>query len=139
MQRRRGPALRQDNVTDHAGVPAPKIGDCFGPKISHRIVQTEATTQRTPFAACAPRGCQARPSAANRRHARSKYETYVAMARDAAARGDTIEAESLYQHAEHYFRVLREQHRHQHFAAEPSRRQEALELSSKRGMALWRK
>jgi len=61
------------------------------------------------------------------------------MARDAAAWGDTIEAESLHQHAEHYFRVLREQHRHQHFAAEPSRRQGALELSSKRGMALWRK
>jgi hypothetical protein len=31
------------------------------------------------------------------------------MARDAASRGDTIEAENPYQHAEHYFRVLREQ------------------------------
>jgi hypothetical protein len=31
------------------------------------------------------------------------------MARDAASRGDTIEAENFYQHAEHYFRVLREQ------------------------------
>jgi len=32
-----------------------------------------------------------------------------AMARDAASRGDSIEAENLYQHAEHYFRVMREQ------------------------------
>jgi hypothetical protein len=41
-------------------------------------------------------------------NARNKYESYVAMARDAASRGDAIEAENLYQHAEHYFRVLRE-------------------------------
>jgi hypothetical protein len=33
----------------------------------------------------------------------------MTLARDAASRGDTIEAENLYQHAEHYFRVLREQ------------------------------
>jgi hypothetical protein len=31
------------------------------------------------------------------------------MAQNAAKRGDIIEAENLYQHAEHYFRVLREQ------------------------------
>jgi Domain of unknown function (DUF4167) len=31
------------------------------------------------------------------------------MAKDAARRGDDIEAENLYQHAEHYFRVMREQ------------------------------
>jgi hypothetical protein len=30
-------------------------------------------------------------------------------ARDAGLRGETIDAEILYQHAEHYFRVLREQ------------------------------
>jgi len=47
-----------------------------------------------------------RQAAAN---ARSRYESYITMARDAASRGDTIEAENLYQHAEHYFRVLREQ------------------------------
>jgi hypothetical protein len=35
-------------------------------------------------------------------HARSRYESYITMARDAASRGDTIEAENLYQHAEHY-------------------------------------
>jgi hypothetical protein len=47
-----------------------------------------------------------RQTAAN---ARSRYESYITMARDATSRGDTIEAENLYQHAEHYFRVLREQ------------------------------
>jgi hypothetical protein len=36
------------------------------------------------------------------------HERYMALAREAAARGDTIEAENLYQHAEHYFRQMRE-------------------------------
>jgi hypothetical protein len=31
------------------------------------------------------------------------------MAKDAARRGDVIEAENYYQHAEHYFRVMRDQ------------------------------
>jgi hypothetical protein len=33
----------------------------------------------------------------------------MTMAQDAAKRGDIIEVENLYQHAEHYFRVLRGQ------------------------------
>jgi hypothetical protein len=33
------------------------------------------------------------------------------LARDAARAGDTIEAENFYQHAEHYFRVMRESER----------------------------
>jgi uncharacterized protein DUF4167 len=36
------------------------------------------------------------------------YERYLALARDAMRNGDTIEAENFYQHAEHYFRVMRE-------------------------------
>jgi uncharacterized protein DUF4167 len=36
------------------------------------------------------------------------YERYVALAREATSRGDSIEAENYYQHAEHYFRVMRE-------------------------------
>ena len=31
------------------------------------------------------------------------------MAKDAARRGDVVEAENFYQHAEHYFRVMKEQ------------------------------
>jgi len=33
------------------------------------------------------------------------------MAKDAARRGDVVEAENMYQHAEHYFRVMRERER----------------------------
>jgi uncharacterized protein DUF4167 len=40
---------------------------------------------------------------ASRNHAR-----YLALAREATLAGDTIEAENCYQHAEHYFRVMRE-------------------------------
>jgi Domain of unknown function (DUF4167) len=43
---------------------------------------------------------------ASRNHAR-----YLVLARDAARAGDTIEAENFYQHAEHYFRVMRESER----------------------------
>jgi uncharacterized protein DUF4167 len=42
-------------------------------------------------------------------NARNNYERYTNMAKDAARRGDVIEAENFYQHAEHYFRVMREQ------------------------------
>ena len=42
-------------------------------------------------------------------NARNNYERYTTLAKDALRRGDTIEAENLYQHAEHYFRVMREQ------------------------------
>jgi hypothetical protein len=41
-------------------------------------------------------------------NARNNYERYTSLAKDAARRGETIEAENLYQHAEHYFRVMRE-------------------------------
>ena len=47
-----------------------------------------------------------RPTFAN---ARNNYERYSSLAKDAARRGDVIEAENLYQHAEHYYRVMREQ------------------------------
>lgn len=34
------------------------------------------------------------------------FERYIALAREAGASGDRIAAENLYQHAEHYFRVM---------------------------------
>ena len=52
-----------------------------------------------------------RPPANPRRdlvNTRSNYEWYTTLAKDAARRGETIEAENLYQHAEHYFRMTRE-------------------------------
>lgn len=53
-----------------------------------------------------------RPSANPRQagaNARHNYERYTNLAKDAARRGETIEAENFYQHAEHYFRMMREQ------------------------------
>jgi len=41
--------------------------------------------------------------------ARNNYERYTAMAKDTARRGDVIEAENFYQHAEHHFRVVKGQ------------------------------
>jgi environmental stress-induced protein Ves len=41
-------------------------------------------------------------------NAKARYVRYVAMARAAAQAGDLVEAENCYQHAEHYFRVMRE-------------------------------
>jgi Domain of unknown function (DUF4167) len=38
--------------------------------------------------------------------ARRKYERYTALADAAVLRGDPIEAQNYYQHAEHYFRVM---------------------------------
>jgi len=41
-------------------------------------------------------------------NAARNYERYIALAREATMRGDMIEAENCNQHAEHYFRVMRE-------------------------------
>jgi hypothetical protein len=40
-------------------------------------------------------------------NARQRYEQYLARAREAQLSGDVIEMENWYQHAEHYFRVMR--------------------------------
>jgi hypothetical protein len=41
-------------------------------------------------------------------NASRNYERYIALAREATLRGDLIEAENCNQHAEHYFRVMRD-------------------------------
>jgi Domain of unknown function (DUF4167) len=41
--------------------------------------------------------------------AKKSYERYMALARAAGSAGDTIEIENYYQHAEHYFRLMKEQ------------------------------
>jgi hypothetical protein len=53
-----------------------------------------------------------RPLAVRRRqdgagNARQHYERYLACARKAQVAGDVIETENFYQHAEHYFRVMK--------------------------------
>jgi hypothetical protein len=46
------------------------------------------------------------PSVKIRGNAYQVFERYIALAREAALSGDRIVAENLYQHAEHYFRVM---------------------------------
>ena len=41
-------------------------------------------------------------------NAHRSYERYVALAREATLNGDAVEADNYFQHAEHYFRVMRE-------------------------------
>ena len=40
-------------------------------------------------------------------NAQQHYERYLARAREAQVAGDVVEMENCYQHAEHYFRVMR--------------------------------
>lgn len=37
-----------------------------------------------------------------------KYDSYMARARDAASVGDLVEAENMYQHAEHFLRQMQD-------------------------------
>src|SRR6516165_5501086 len=49
------------------------------------------------------------------------FERYVALAREASTSGDRVGAENLYQHAEHYFRVMNAAAEgHQHRATYPT-------------------
>src|ERR671939_856108 len=49
------------------------------------------------------------PSVKIRGNAYQVFERYIAMAREAQASGDRVAAENLYQHAEHYFRIMNAQ------------------------------
>src|SRR5437870_5276031 len=49
------------------------------------------------------------PNVKIRGNAYQVFERYVALAREAQASGDRVAAENLYQHAEHYFRVMNAQ------------------------------
>jgi hypothetical protein len=40
--------------------------------------------------------------------AHRNYERYLALAREATSNGDVVEAENYQQHAEHYFRVMKD-------------------------------
>jgi hypothetical protein len=49
------------------------------------------------------------------------FERYVALAHEASTSGDRVAAENLYQHAEHYFRVMNAAvEGHQHHATRPT-------------------
>src|ERR1700724_1425353 len=46
------------------------------------------------------------PSVKIRGNAYQVFERYIALAREAQTSGDRVAAENLYQHAEHYFRIM---------------------------------
>lgn len=46
------------------------------------------------------------PAVKIRGNAYQVFERYIALAREASSSGDRIAAENLYQHAEHYFRIM---------------------------------
>jgi hypothetical protein len=48
------------------------------------------------------------PQARNAQNAQRNYERYLALARTEAQAGDRILAENYFQHAEHFFRSMRE-------------------------------
>ena len=59
-------------------------------------------------AAGRPHHCHASSAPERAGNAHQNYERYLALAREAMSNGDRIEAENFYQHAEHYFRVMRD-------------------------------
>jgi hypothetical protein len=60
------------------------------------------------------------PNVKIRGNAYQVFERYLALAREAAASGDRVAAENLYQHAEHYYRVMNANgDAHQHGAPRP--------------------
>jgi len=48
------------------------------------------------------------------------FERYIALAREASTSGDRVAAENLYQHAEHYFRVMNAANEGQQHRARPA-------------------
>jgi hypothetical protein len=50
-----------------------------------------------------------RPAGVQFIDAKGSYERYLALARAARSTGDATEIENYYQHAEHYFRLMKEQ------------------------------
>jgi Domain of unknown function (DUF4167) len=58
---------------------------------------------RSPNSRASPAGQQRRNGSGN---AKRTYERYVELAREAAVRGDDVEVQNCYQHAEHYFRTM---------------------------------
>lgn len=60
------------------------------------------------------------PGVKIRGNAYQVFERYIALAREAASSGDRIAAENLYQHAEHYFRIMNANGEHYGQAPRPT-------------------
>ena len=76
------------------------------------IVMRNESPRRSRMPRGGPRGGMAlnnQNGGSNNGNAGRNYDRYIALAQEAASRGDRIEMENCYQHAEHYFRVTRGQ------------------------------
>ena len=71
-------------------------------------VMTNAMLRRSPPPTQVNQPRFARPQTANVQNFERSYERYLSLARAEALTGDRIAAENYFQHAEHYFRAMRE-------------------------------
>jgi hypothetical protein len=85
---RPGQNKRSRGRNNGGGGPNPNAGN--RPRVPHRMQTFDSNG----------------PNVKIRGNAFQVFERYVALAREAAASGDRIAAENLYQHAEHYFRIM---------------------------------
>ena len=72
--------------------------------------KTRSTTSRRDAASRGPLKHSSRPTSIHGNklgNAKASHDRYVVLARAAASAGDQVEAENLYQHAEHYCRLTR--------------------------------
>jgi hypothetical protein len=60
------------------------------------------------------------PSVKIRGNAYQVFERYIALAREASSAGDRIAAENLYQHAEHYYRIMQANGEGQYMTPRPT-------------------
>ena len=70
-------------------------------------MEVNATSRRSPFRKNGTSGF-GQPNARTPQDPRMKYQHYLALAGAETLAGDLIAAENFYQHAEHYFRSMRE-------------------------------
>ena len=88
---RPGQNKRSRNRNNGGGHPnANASGNGNRPRLPHRIQTFDSSG----------------PNVKIRGNAYQVFERYIALAREAATAGDRIAAENLYQHAEHYFRIM---------------------------------
>src|ERR1700738_4366820 len=68
---------------------------------------------------------------------KTSEQRYIALAREASTSGDRVASENLYQHAEHYFRVMNAANEgHQHRATRPTAADLQTEMSQEEGFEM---
>lgn len=73
-----------------------------------RRMGTHRTPRRGPAVSKGSERKLSRPVGVRLIDAQKSYERYMALARTAGSAGDVTDIENYYQHAEHYFRLMKE-------------------------------